>query len=58
MHIHPVLCAMLHGIMLTIQAGIHLLVFLLPCRACYLANLVRIHLFLACKIGCNSWQLY
>ena len=52
----PGLCmlqSMLHSIMLTIQAGMQLLVFLLPFRACYLANLVKINLFLACKIGCT-----
>ena len=41
LHIHPILCAMLHSIMLTIQAGRQLGVFLLPLRACYLANLVK-----------------
>ena len=30
----------------TIQAGMQLGVFLLPLRACYLANLVKINLFL------------
>ena len=45
-HIHPILRAMLHSIMLTIQAGMQLGVFLLPLRACYLANLVKINLFL------------
>ena len=49
-HIHPILHAVLHRSMLTIQAGMQLGVFLLPLRACYLANPVEMNLFLGMQI--------